>query len=151
MLLTGRQFQDAEARADKALAIDPKLADAQLLKANALAGLRKFDDAVGEAEEAIRLNPQSVESYANLGAMQQVRGDVRAAEAAFRRATQAAPESVEARLSLANFLWTTGAEPKQRQSSRLCWQWLQRTCWPIARSRFTTSAPQAGPARPSRS
>src|SRR5215204_1248365 len=45
-LLRARRYEDAEARADKALAIAPKNTDALVLRANALAGLKKLDDAV---------------------------------------------------------------------------------------------------------
>ncbi len=70
LLLLTRRYEDAEARADKALAIDPKMVTAQILKANALAGLRKVDDAVAEVEDAIRNDPARIAAYTSLGAMQ---------------------------------------------------------------------------------
>ena len=42
LLLLTQQFQDAQARADRALAKNPKSVDAQLLRATALAGMKRF-------------------------------------------------------------------------------------------------------------
>src|SRR5918992_460575 len=44
MLLAGRQFLDAQSRAEKVLAKNPKNIDAQLMKATALAGMKNLDD-----------------------------------------------------------------------------------------------------------
>ena len=68
-LLAARQFEDAKARAEKALAKDPKNVDAQVILGNALAGLKNFEDAVKELEEAVRLDPNSAVAYASLGAV----------------------------------------------------------------------------------
>ena len=103
MLLVARQFEDAMARADKALAIRPAHVPALILRANALAGLNKIDDAVIEIEQAIRTDPDRSESYANLGMMQLIRGDRTLAEAAFRKAVDTNPKSGAARMALANF------------------------------------------------
>src|SRR4029077_4751112 len=53
LLLAGR-FDDARARADKALAKDAKNIDALILSANALAGLKDPAGAIAQVEEAIR-------------------------------------------------------------------------------------------------
>src|SRR5215208_2350061 len=66
-LLRARRFEDAQTRADKALAIAPKNTEALVLRANALAGLKKLDDAVAELEQAIAGDPDEGDSYANLG------------------------------------------------------------------------------------
>jgi tetratricopeptide (TPR) repeat protein len=112
MLLVGRHFEDAKARAEKALATKPDHVPALILRANALAGLNKLEDAVAEVELAIRTAPERSESYANLGMMQFMRGDKAQAETAFRRAIDANQKSTAARLALANFYAVTGRRPE---------------------------------------
>ena len=46
LLLLAQRFNDAKARAEQALANDPKDINAQILKANALAGLKDLDGAL---------------------------------------------------------------------------------------------------------
>ena len=67
MLLVARAFEDARARADKAIALDAKSVDAQVLRGNALAGLKDFDAAVAEYQDAIALDPSQNAAYSNLG------------------------------------------------------------------------------------
>ncbi|HKY20067.1 MAG TPA: tetratricopeptide repeat protein [Vicinamibacterales bacterium] len=107
ILLLARQFEDAQARADKALAIDPKNISAQIAKGNALAGLENLDGAIGQIEAAIKLDPARGSTYANLGALESARGNQQEAEAAFKKAVDADPKSTLARLALANFYWST--------------------------------------------
>ena len=99
---------DAKSRAEKALGIKPNHVPAQILRANALAGLNKLEDAIAEVELAIRTDPDRSESYANLGMMQLLRGDRAQAEAAFRRAVDTNEKSTQARLALANFYAVAG-------------------------------------------
>jgi len=73
LLLAGR-FEDARARADKVLAQDPKNTTAQILRGNALAGLKDFDGAVAEYENAVAANPSQHEAFVNLGAIQSLKG-----------------------------------------------------------------------------
>jgi tetratricopeptide (TPR) repeat protein len=108
MLLVGRQFEDAKSRAEKALATTPAHVPALILRANALAGLNKVEDAVAEIEQAIRADPDRSESYASLGLMQLIRGDRVQAEAAFKKAIDTNPKSAQARLALANFYAMSG-------------------------------------------
>jgi tetratricopeptide (TPR) repeat protein len=112
MLLVGRSFQDAQSRADKALASNPTHVGALILRANALAGLHKVDDAVLEVEQAIQADPDRSESYASLGMMQLMRGDRAQAESAFTRAVRTNPNSVAARLALGNFYAVAGRRPE---------------------------------------
>ena len=114
LLLAGR-YEDAKARADKVLAKDSRNVTAQLLKGNALAGLKDPDAAIDEINEAIKLDPNDARSYAALGTIELSKGRRDEAEVAFKRAVEAAPSSSVAQLSLASFYWTTGrlaaAEP----------------------------------------
>lgn len=108
LLLVDRRFEDALARADKALAHDANHGGALVLRAHALAGVGRLEDAVTAVESAIAHDPERASSYVTLGAVQLVRGDQREAEAAFLRAVEADPSSVTARLALANFYLATG-------------------------------------------
>jgi tetratricopeptide (TPR) repeat protein len=108
ILLVARAWEDANSRAEKALALDAKNPDALVLKGNAQAGLNKFDDALAEYQEALALNPQSDQIYASIGSIQVARGQFKEAQATFRKAVEIAPRSVPARIALASFLWSSG-------------------------------------------
>ena len=103
-LLAGR-FDEAKRLAEGVLEKDSSHLQAQILLANALAGLKDFNQAVVEIEEAIRLDPNRGESYSNLGAFEVQRGNQEAAARAFQRAVELAPGSAVAHLAFANFLW----------------------------------------------
>jgi tetratricopeptide (TPR) repeat protein len=107
LLLVAGRFEDAKARADQALARDPRNVDAQVLKANAMVGLKDVDAAITQVEEAIKSNPDRGDTYANLGALQLDRGKLADAEQAFKRAAELEPRSPAAHLALANFYWQT--------------------------------------------
>jgi tetratricopeptide (TPR) repeat protein len=107
-LLLAGQFEDAKTRAEKALEKAPASIDAQLARANATAGLKDLDTAVTQVEQAIALDPKQAVPYANLGALEMARGKPQEAEAAYRKAVEAAPGSVPAQLALANFYWASG-------------------------------------------
>ncbi len=106
LLLAGRA-EDAKARAEKALAIDARNADALVLRANALAGLKDLDGALEEIQEALSIDP-SASRHSNLGAILAARGNSAEAEAAFRQAIVIDPGSVQAHLALAQYLWSAG-------------------------------------------
>src|SRR4051794_1969767 len=82
LLLVARRFDDAKARAEKALLADAKSVEAQILLANALAGLKNLDGAVAELEQAIETTPARGATYSSLGAMELGRGHREAAEKA---------------------------------------------------------------------
>jgi tetratricopeptide (TPR) repeat protein len=107
LLLLGGQFEDAKTRAGKVLALNPKHLEAQVLRANATAGLKDLDGAIAEINEAIQLDPSKATTYANLGALEQVRGNKVEAEAAYKKAVETDPKSVAAQLAYANFLLST--------------------------------------------
>ena len=116
ILLAARQFEDAKARATKAIALDATNVDAEILLGNALAGLKDLDGAIAEYRDAITLDPAKDTAYANIGTLQLVRGQKEQAEASFRKAVAVAPKSVPARLALANFLWSSGRAPDAEQT-----------------------------------
>ena len=116
LLLVG-QFEDAKTRADKVLANDAKNVTAQILRGNALAGLKDIDGALAQIEGAIATDPSQGINYANLGAILQfAKGDAVKAEVAFKKAVETEPKSVAARLALANLYWSTG-RPKEAEAA----------------------------------
>jgi cellulose synthase operon protein C len=68
LLLAGR-FDDAKRRAEHVLERNALDIGAQLLVANALAGLKDLDGAVTQIEDALRIDPDRSGTYANLGAL----------------------------------------------------------------------------------
>lgn len=106
-LLEG-DFRAALARAERTLEGHRRHIDAQILRANALAGLNDLDAAVEQLQQTVHHNSGRSDAYANLGALQLARGRLEEAERAFRRAVNLAPYSVTNRLAAADFYWTTG-------------------------------------------
>jgi tetratricopeptide (TPR) repeat protein len=112
ILLLRGEFLDAQTRAEKVLAQNPKSIEAQLLRAGALAGMKNLDEAVKQVESVIEENPTRSGTYVGLGSLQMVRGNQEAAEAAFKRAVEADPKSNDAKLALANFYWLNKRLPE---------------------------------------
>lgn len=115
LLLLARRFDDAKVRGEKALSADPKNVEAQILLANALAGLKDLDGAIAELEEAIQLQPDRSATYSNLGELEFGRGRRDAAEQAFKRAVELAPQSASSHLALGSFYWATARIPAAEQ------------------------------------
>ena len=115
-LLLTDQFEDAKDRARRALEIDSTNSEAQMLVANALAGLDDLDLAVITLERAIQADPEHSRAYSNLGMLQAARGDVELAEIAFKKALELDPEAVDAYLILANFYRSSGRLADAEQS-----------------------------------
>ena len=107
LLILAGLYEDAQERARKALAIDPRDAAALVLMGNALAGLKDLEGAIDEFQDAAA-NTKTEEPYLSIGVVQQSRGKTVEAEAAFRKAIQISPGTPTPKLSLANFLWATG-------------------------------------------
>src|SRR5688572_9188933 len=105
VLLLSRRFEDAKARVATLLAKNPKDVEALLLHANALAALRDPAGAITEIEEALKVDPTSSRAFVNLGAVRMRSGEAKEAEAAFRKAIELEPASMDAKLAYANFLW----------------------------------------------
>ena len=109
LLLLAKQFEDAKTRAEMALDKDPKNVEAQIIRANALAGLNQFDSAIKQLEEANKLQP-TVGGYGTIGAIESTHGSKPDAEKAFRAAVSVDPKNVNAHLALANYLISAGRE-----------------------------------------
>src|SRR5262245_18898206 len=96
LLLVGRRFEDAKARATTLLSRKPQDIDALLLRANALAALKHPEAAINEIEEALKVQPNESHAYVNLGTVLMGGGQATEAEAAFRKAISLEPSSVNA-------------------------------------------------------
>jgi putative PEP-CTERM system TPR-repeat lipoprotein len=106
-LLMAGQFEDARTRAQRILESDSKNVEAQILRGNALAGLKDFDAAVADVTEALKTAPDSAATHSTLGTIQKAKGNLVEAERAFSNAVAADPKSLPARMALANFYWST--------------------------------------------
>src|SRR6266540_2151531 len=115
ILLLGRRFEDAKARATTLLTRNPKDVDALLLRANAMAMLKDPAGAITEIEEALKVQPNESRVFVNLGAVRMRSGEAAEAEAAFRKAISLEPSSVDAHLAFANFLWSAGRQADAEQ------------------------------------
>ena len=105
-LLAAEQFEDARVRVARVLKKEPKNVDALVLLGRALAGLRDFEAALKQIEQAVELDAASAPAYATLGIIQAARGRQKDAEDAFRQAVATNPERADVHLALANFLWS---------------------------------------------
>lgn len=107
LLLSGRH-EDAKARAEKVLGVDPSNIEAHILLGNALAGMKDFDAAVEQMQRAITTDPNPGLSYASLGNFELQRGNRPQAEAAFAKAVELDPSSATARVAFGNYRLAVG-------------------------------------------
>ena len=105
LLLVARKPEEALARADAALKVDPKNINALVLRGNALAGLSSFEEALEAVEQAIQLDPDRGATFTDLGQVELAQGRRKQAEAAFLKAVELSPKETRSHLALANFYW----------------------------------------------
>jgi cellulose synthase operon protein C len=120
--LIARQFEDAAARARRAVSLAPRNVDAQIVLANALAGLQDLDGALQHIREAIAADPARSQPYTALARLRVVQGSNAEAEAAYAEALRLEPGSVPAHLAFANFLWTGGQLAEAEQALRKAYE-----------------------------
>ena len=77
---------------------DPRNVQAQILLGNIYAGMKDIDGAVKQIEEAIQIDPLRGATYTNLGVLRLAQGQRDSARAAFDKAVEVDPKSVQARL-----------------------------------------------------
>jgi tetratricopeptide (TPR) repeat protein len=116
LLLMARRPEEALARANAALKVDPDNVSALVLRGSALAGLTSFDEALKSFEGAIALDPSRGRTFSSLGLIELARGKQVQAESAFRRAVELSPRDVEVHLALGNFYWAVGRMPDAEQA-----------------------------------
>ncbi len=82
----------AEADAAAALALDPNLIEAHVVRAEAFAlGLKKYDEAIADARAALALDPRNAVALATQGLSETMKGDEAAAATDLERAIELAP------------------------------------------------------------
>lgn len=101
-LLMANAFDDARARADRALALAPAHVEALVLRANAMVGLMPVDATVAAMESAIADASAAGSIDARLDGLQMLKSDPAGARAAFLRVIDAVPTAPSAHLALAN-------------------------------------------------
>ena len=80
-----------------------------MLRATPMRGSRTSTAAIRDVEEALKLDPDRVSTYASLGTLQLAQGDQRsAAEETFKQALARHPTSVDAQLAAASYYWAIG-------------------------------------------
>ena len=114
----GGKFEDAQARSRKVLEREPNNVRALVLLGSSLAGLKDFDGAIKEVQQAIELDPARAGTYTSLGALMVSQGNRDQARATFQKAVEVDSKSVVARLALANFQWGTGDVAAAEQTYR---------------------------------
>jgi putative PEP-CTERM system TPR-repeat lipoprotein len=108
LLLLGGHNEEAKARAERVLEQNPNSVDAHILLGNALAGMKDFDGAVEQMQQAIKNDPTPGLSYASLGNFELQRGNRPEADAAYAKAIDLDPSSAPARVALGNYRLATG-------------------------------------------
>jgi tetratricopeptide (TPR) repeat protein len=100
--------EEAIASFDRALALDPRLADALLARAVARQRLGRFDDALADYDHAMRLLGPTCEALNNRGCLHRDRGDLDRALADIEEAIRLAPDYAIGHVSLAEVLAQRG-------------------------------------------
>jgi DNA-binding SARP family transcriptional activator/Tfp pilus assembly protein PilF len=112
--------QDSLARADRAsrraLEAAPRLAESHVARAFVCSQSREHDQAVGEFEEAIRLNPYLFDSYYYFARAAFARGDMMRAADMFRAAAEVRVEDFQSSILLAMPLNALGKEDAARDA-----------------------------------
>ena len=100
-IVTG-EFGNAVVSADEILAGDPKHGEAQLLRAIALRGLGKFEDARAQINAVLAMYPKYDEALFQLGDLNVMGQKWQEAEAAYRRSYEANPSNIRGLLAIAD-------------------------------------------------
>ena len=107
-LLKSGGFEDAKRVASGVLKQNGRNLDAQLIMANALAGLKDTAGAIREFEAAIALEPRRIATYLNLAGYYSLNGRATEALAVLGRAVEIDPASVEVKVGMAVALKSSG-------------------------------------------
>jgi tetratricopeptide (TPR) repeat protein len=115
LLIARRQFDDALAAANHVLGLDPANAQAHTILGQRYAALHDLPNAIAEFQKAVQKDSHHyVEYYVVLGNLQMAAGQPSEAEATFKKAIEANPESAQAHVAMAQFYLarhaTVGAE-----------------------------------------
>ena len=101
-------MDEALAQYQKALSLDPRLAEAHLNLANLLLQTQQTDQAIAEFQSALKLQPNLAAAHSNLANALFSKGQVDEAIAHFQQALRLQPNLAEAHNGLANALLRKG-------------------------------------------
>ncbi len=114
----GEEGDSGLAAAEKALALDPTLAEAHAARGRVLADLGRFDEAVAAHEESLRLEPDSPEARFNYGRTCFLLGRNQAAIEHFERSARASETSFGSLSFMAQVYQTLGRDEDARNAAR---------------------------------
>jgi TolB-like protein/Tfp pilus assembly protein PilF len=118
---SGKQqhLESAMSASQKALDIDPKLADAHAARGLAVSLSQRYDEAEREFEEAIRLCPSLFEAYYFYARTCHAQGKHDKAAEFYEKASRANPEDYQAPILLAQAYHAIGELEKEKRAGRL--------------------------------
>ena len=114
------------ANADKAVLIDPGLAEAHAARGNALGDVGRDAEAIAEYEQALALDPNSFEAHSWLGEFCMTRGNRTRAAEHFALATDIRPDGHRAPMILRMLLDALGRKEEARTVARTALERAER-------------------------
>jgi adenylate cyclase len=114
----GDDLARAEDASARALALAPRLAEARVARGCTLSLSRRYDEAILEFEEALRLDPNSFDAHYYYARTRFVRGEFDLAADLFRRAAAVRREDYQSPLFLAKLLGMQGRAAEAKEAAR---------------------------------
>src|SRR5438874_1030709 len=102
----------------KALALDPKLAEAHASRGVAFSAGQRYDEAKAEFEEAIALNPTSLEAHYFYARSSFAQGEIEQARALFERAAEIKPDDYQSVCLLAQIYRSLGRQQECKNAAK---------------------------------
>src|SRR5438105_6288015 len=102
----------------KALALDPKLAEAHASRGVAFSAGQRYDEAKAEFEEAIALNPNSFEAHYFYARSSFAQGEIEQARALFERAAEIKPDDYQSVCLLAQIYRSLGRQQDCKNAAK---------------------------------
>jgi tetratricopeptide (TPR) repeat protein len=123
-----REFnlRQADAASLKALELDPGLAEAHVARGMAVSLSKRFDEAVPQFEEALRINPNRFETMFCYARTQLSQGKYEDAVRLFERATRLRPEDYETQKFLSQALRSLGRDADADAAAQKASQLIDR-------------------------
>ncbi len=120
---------EAIAAYQKALELDPNLANANFNLGNALRDAGRTDEAITAYQRFLEKHPDDAEAHNNLGVVLAKRADLTAASRAYQRALELNPNLAIAISNLADLLCHQGETEMAIPLFRRCVQWQPQCAW----------------------